>query len=762
MLASLLAGLYATSLQAAAEPPGGHEQATPLAFSIRADPSLAGKVNQILEEVAAPTVTSLPEGSDAKAFMTTICGGITTPTLLSLVTPAGTSERVARHTPCLRVTRDRKVPVREGNTLYSLAVRNGLSSDWISRFKTIRDEKIVKAGPTQIRPGDFVLIPQVPLWTNLVTRPDKVADWNDLIGRFARVFGCGRGAEAETCLIDKGISLLPRGSYKPVSLDSPRNEVELRERRSSARDRPRDRARAVRYKSARLAAPDVALSQSAAVSMSLGSVAALVEAVPPAPAADAGQPVRVAAGQWPYDSALVSLLVQDSASRMRTGLLVGVADGGLATAAGGPLPADAFDPSAGEATDRTPEPDGNDDDNNEYVDDLVGAGVIRQVSASSLVKGDGDLRLCERPVSYGQWEAGARQRASHGSVVASLAGGLALRRQFPALASYLPKVVFYRLLPNECEPGALFEPGSVEFREAFTYLFEKTGIVNISYKVADRHRPNFLDVALRHIDGEGRLLVVSAGNDVGNLVQNNVCPACLADPQSDDMQNVRRRTIVVGAATETLGIAPGSGYGDNVVTLYAPGQPAGAVDIAGADASGWSSATSYAAPQAAFAASLLRALGVEKYYEIRERLKESTWPLSDPLASAPVGVLDLVRVAAVFRDVVEVTEIEGGTPVRKTYVGRILEPIDSLELCSPGFSRSRWHSLRLLAPNAAGDRVVRASPRRPEPVTNRYRVQETFCTPAGNLTLRSLRPGDGDKVFPLSRVNHLLLAWRSP
>jgi hypothetical protein len=179
------------------------------------------------------------------------------------------------------------------------------------------------------------------------------------------------------------------------------------------------------------------------------------------------------------------------------------------------------------------------------------------------------------------------------------------------------------------------------------------------------------------------LLIVSAGNDVGNLVQNNVCPACLALPDMPRMENVPRRTIVVGAATETLGIAPGSGYGDNVVTLYAPGRPTGAVDIAGGDASGWSSATSYAAPQAAFAASLLRALGVEKYYEIKERLKESTWPLSDTLVSAPVGVLDMVRVAAVYRDVVEVTEIEGGTSVRKTYVGRILEPIDSLGLCSP-------------------------------------------------------------------------------
>jgi hypothetical protein len=358
----------------------------------------------------------------------------------------------------------------------------------------------------------------------------------------------------------------------------------------------------------------------------------------------------------------------------------------------------------------------------------------------------------------------ARQKASHGSVVTSLAGGLAFRTRFPALAPYLPKVIFFRLLPNECEPDAQFEPAPGEIREAFEYLYSKADVVNLSYKVADEYRAFFQATVRSSIDGEGRLLIVSAGNDTGNVFANRVCPACLAHPDIPDNANVAVRTIVVGAATAELRIAAGSGYGDRVVTLYAPGQPAGAIDIVGGDASGWSTATSYAAPQVAFAATLLRALGFEKYHEIRERLKQSTWPLQDDTGrlSEPVGVLDMVRVAAVYRDVVELTELEDGVAVRKIYVGKILDPIETLGLCSPGFSRSRWHSLRLMPPDAQGNRVVRASPRRTDNETDRYEVRDVPCTPTGNLKFRSLRPGEGELIFPLSRVNHLLLAWRNP
>jgi hypothetical protein len=111
MITSLLIGLAAL-----AQAPADDGQA--LAFSIRADPSIAEDINRVLGDVATPTVTVLPPGDDATAFLATLCGGRTAPALLSLRTLPGSSETVARHTPCLRVARDQRFPVRDGNTLY--------------------------------------------------------------------------------------------------------------------------------------------------------------------------------------------------------------------------------------------------------------------------------------------------------------------------------------------------------------------------------------------------------------------------------------------------------------------------------------------------------------------------------------------------------------------------------------------------------------------------------------------------------------------
>jgi len=755
----LIGFLFAGQPDAEPVAPPQADAPIPVAFSIRADPVLADDVNRVLRDVAAPTVTALSFGGDARTQLSALCGGRPSPDLLSIRTVK--DRFFARHVPCLRIARDQKVAVKDGNTLHSLAIRNGLSASWIDRFRIIRRENTGSPSAGDLQIGDSVVIPQVPLWTDAIARRDRIATWRDLVSAFGRAFNCPE--DIEECLVRKGVTLLPRGSYKS-DLPSRRPASLFGYRPSNGgpiRIAPPSVAGTVRPLAGRVAER---LPEAIAMSVEAAAVSAMTvpDIVSPTAVAES-PPLRVASSQWPYDAELFALVLARAATHIRPGLRIGVADGGLASAVGAPLPSDIFDPSAGEETTDTPEPDGQDDDGNRYVDDVLGAGVVRQVSPSNLIKGDGDLRLCTGMAAFGQWESLARQKASHGSVVASLAAGLPLRRHFPQLGAYLPKVVFYRLLPDECSPGSEFEPAPGEINEAFTYLFDKSDIVNLSYKVADEYRTAFQAAARASIEGEGRLLVVSAGNDTGNVFQNRVCPACLAHPDVPANANVAKRTIVVGAASSDLTIAPGSGYGDRVVAIYAPGQPLGAVDIAGGDASAWPSATSYAAPQVAFAAALLRALGVEKYYEIKERLRAATWLLGDRSGklAEPAGVLDLVRIAAVWEDVVEVTESDNGTAVRQTYVGRILEPIDSLQLCSPGFSRSRFHSMRLSAPAADGTRTVAASPRRTDPETQRYEVEERPCEPGGSLTLRSLRPGEGDLIIPLAKVNHILLAWKN-
>ena len=78
------------------------------------------------------------------------------------------------------------------------------------------------------------------------------------------------------------------------------------------------------------------------------------------------------------------------------------------------------------------------------------------------------------------------------------------------------------------------------------------------------------------------------------------------------------------------------------------------------------------------AAGILRSFGYTKARDVKDRLAAATWPITDVQGSR-MGVVDLVKVAAVQHHAVEVIEPgPDGAPVRRTYVGKLQERLQDL------------------------------------------------------------------------------------
>src|SRR4029079_3585144 len=92
-------------------------------------------------------------------------------------------------------------------------------------------------------------------------------------------------------------------------------------------------------------------------------------------------------------------------------IVIGIADGGLGNAKGHPLPEKAFDKNTQEQS------DDNDDDDNQYVDDIIGAGLRR---TSDDLMGSGDVSLCTPAPDFTNWNSKVLEKASHGAVVSSI------------------------------------------------------------------------------------------------------------------------------------------------------------------------------------------------------------------------------------------------------------------------------------------------------------------------------------------------------
>jgi hypothetical protein len=144
---------------------------------------------------------------------------------------------------------------------------------------------------------------------------------------------------------------------------------------------------------------------------------------------------------------------------------------------------------------------------------------------------------------------------------------------------------------------------------------------------------------------------------------------------------------------------------------------------------------------------------------VKDRLAAATWPLYDAAGQPEaVGVIDLVKVAAVRHHAVEVLEPADSGLVRRTYVGEIVFDTPGRVTPCPGrsFNESAVHAIRLGEASPDGERLLRVH-KRNDWVGDRRRVLEVRCRPEGTITLRTL--GGAEKAFPLADVTQILLRW---
>jgi len=398
-------------------------------------------------------------------------------------------------------------------------------------------------------------------------------------------------------------------------------------------------------------------------------------------------------------------------------------------------------------------------DLNDYVDDALGAGITTEDDDA---RRQGDVSLCTSDPNppFAAWSPDLRALASHGSVVASVAAGLRLRALSPEAGRLLPAVTFFRLVQSACDPGAALGFDDAEAIKAFDYLYRRADVISIS-STSSSSGDGFNQAVRATLGNGGKMLVLPAGNDTpGDLDADSVCPACLALPENGDLQTANR-TLVIGAATRALRRASYSNFGARTVLLYAPGEPAGALDILGEDASAASPATSYSAPYAALAVGILKSLGISDVADVRDRLRASTWPLFDAAGNPEdgLGVIDLAKVAAVRRDAVEVIETQDdGAAVRRTYVGRLeTDASGRVTVCSGfSFGEAGTYAIRLGEPGADGLSRGRAFLRSLD--KNKHRRSVPFpCQPEGSVTLHTL--GGDDRVFQMAHVRAIQFRW---
>lgn len=719
------------------------------AFSIRVDPSVAGAVNSVLAHYAENVVTDIKAGEDVATFLQQRCGGAVAPVIADITILTNGKQRVS-HTACARVGGSRTVTVEPGLTLEGIAARWGLRPDKVSRMK-------IRAGsgnpnrssirPTALLPGDEVLIPQTSLWTEIRLKRGESIGRDGLLSAIADALGC----TDEECVRRMGVLLLQQGS--PVE-KPPRATTE---EDASMIEYSSDREWLVSDVSATLSHPRETDSfvawayVSASATFDISPPA--LSPVPPPPPATAD----VASDQWPYDAIRVASVLRKDRDLLRI-VTLGVADGGLRAPAGDPLPLDILARNSGEIDGGEVD---DDDDQNLYVDDFYGAGLRRSDDATLATDmlGTGNLDLCPSQPDFATWSPQAQLLASHGSVVSSIAAGWPLRNGDPPLK--LPHIQFYRMVTEQCGPDSTFKVQDGDINKALRYLFgQKAEVVNLSYKIAIRgSNADLKAAAAAELSGDTRMLVVAAGNDdPDDLDEGNLCPACLGSPLAE---NLSRRVLVIGSAERSLKASPGSNVGEKTVRLYAPGQAKG-IDILGQPVADKESATSYAAPLAALATAILKAYGIQNYWEVTERLDAASWPLltRDGNPDPTARVIDLTRVVAVFQDAIEATAIEDGVNVRRTYVGKIVGRIQDIGICqSTTFKRGTVHAIRLGPVKADGTRYAQSEERGKG---DKYFPQRQFrsCRSSGTIAIDDVL---GQRVeIPLDRVNQILLYWQIP
>jgi hypothetical protein len=683
------------------------------AFAVRADPSVAAKIDHVLTRVSEPQLSTVPSGADPRTYVATSCGNIGSPRVISTVPSHDPNTIWVWHDPCLRFRQNREFEVREGSRLEDFAVSAGLRPSSVTSVQVKKKgaETWAPAAAQTLSIGDRVRFPKVPLWTIVKTNATLVATREQLIRLFADELGC-KSTDPSACIRQKGVDVVD-ATAPEARIEPPRIPAPMAMRVAAAPPAIHDETRVASGPAIDSIMESSTMASSALILAPPQPVATAPQpsapvAAPPEPAAPAASTAAVlnedirnsapvALDQWPYDRKLLAATLGADATSINP-VVIGVADAGLARASGDPLPTVAFYRNPGE----DPTPNGIDDDGNGYVDDIYGAGMIRHDEQWA----SGDLGVCEHsPVSFDGLEAARRALADHGPIVASIAAALSERSAAPLVG--LPKIVFFRLVDDLCSPGASVNISEAAFVKALEYVFEPANIFVLSYTFGADSTGDFKAHASQELERSDVLLLVPAGNDgPGDIDDDPPCPACLA-LGNESVDLTAARTLVVGAAARDLTILPASNWGVHLVRLYAPADTSGSIDIAGHDASGRTPATSWATPYAGLAAGILQGFGIERARDIRERLLAATWEIRDPDGKTDPrnsGVVNITAVAAVRHAAIEVVEQNAaGEFERRTYVGSLDTSV--ADLCPEGTLGKRPHALRF-GKESGGQREV--------------------------------------------------------
>ncbi|WP_083930276.1 S8 family serine peptidase [Methylovulum miyakonense] len=744
-----------SQLSSSKESTGKNHSINPLStkFTLRVNPKWAAQVNAVLARISKPVEGIIASGETAQEYLTKRCGGYHLPNLVSsepLPNGAGTKISFA---PCIQIKNNSKIKVKKGNTLEGIVVSRGLKPDAVKKVLLNSDQKA-----TDLQIGDIVKLPEMPLWTDISTIPESVTNRDDLISKIAEAIDCIKENE-EACLLKHGVYVLDNtpasnagNSESKLEVIEPRIDTQTNFNHS---EEVFDYLNSIKMPSASVSTESWENNEVFAdhdihyrANIQIQGETATIPLVK--------QNVPVALEQWPYDVDLLVAILNNESRHIHT-TVIGVADNGLADAKGAPILPTAFDekieqePPASE-----PEPTERDEDENGFIDDFLGAGIVR----GNELQPTGDISLCKDQNLYSSWNVESLMQASHGSIVSSIASGMGARKVNIDTNHLLPRIVFFRML-DMCSPSSNTNPADGDIVKAYEYLDTRVNIINFSYIPISSGSNTFVSIMKETLGDREKLIVLPSGNSPIDLDETSTFPASLGDIEIVGDKRTALRTLVVGAATRELIRSSYSAYGDRTVKFYAPGEATYAIDILGRDASSIEPATSFASPYAALAAGILWSFGINKIADIRDRLGAATWPLYDPTSQtekAGTGVIDLVKVAAVRNYAIEVKEADqNGTLIRRTYVGKLTQPLNNLNLCTVPLSGTAIQAIRLGDPKPNGERELRIFPKQKNPNTRLRRAYTLQCKPEGEIKLESLLKGE--KTFPISMVTQIQLPW---
>lgn len=272
---------------------------------------------------------------------------------------------------------------------------------------------------------------------------------------------------------------------------------------------------------------------------------------------------------------------------------------------------------------------GRDDDGNGHVDDIFGTDFFTK---------NGDIL----PVM-------GRRETGHGTMMASLAlGGPRLAPGWPASLSAPPAKLKIVNFSSQHPRRALVDASHMH--EAIDYLASwGTDILNISMASSVTQH----SVAKKISSNDAILFVVAAGNaEIGegaDLATFSLFPARYGG------NRLNRHVVTVGAHDHSGQLARFSHYSNEFVDLLAPGCAVEARDHTGQIVLDYG--TSPATAIVSFTASLVRALGIQKAHEVKNRLLVGTD--FDPILAAQAwssGRLNILKTISLYHDVIETTD----------------------------------------------------------------------------------------------------------